>query len=219
MVLIPLATRLTMLPEESRPTGGRCVRRVVAAVTTDDDDDGPSDADSDGETDYSDDDEDFDTLALAQLSAEYEERVFHMTDLDRLVWRGKVCQETGLTSIAVNLISVKTCRNMEAALRKRGKLRDKRTMQLTTDTGGVTIPQKEMKGRTEFAIMLQAIFDKLPRRRDGKLSYQSPLEMCVAMVYATVGREEHAPRIRSKVCVHRASVLQTALQDLDGTPE
>jgi len=161
----------------------------------DDDDFGSSDDDSDGDSNYSDSDGEEDlSEMLRDFEAEYGDRAYYLSDLERLVYTGGVVRDAGITAIAISLITVKQCRHMEVALTKRGKQRDRIFMQATTYSGGVENPKKELRGRTEFSIMLQAIFDKLPRRRDGTIGYQSPLEMCVHMVYTASDRGSDAPR-------------------------
>merc|ERR1712183_94003 len=109
------------------------------------------------------------------------------------------------TAIAISLITVKQCRHMEVALAKRGKQRDRIFMQATTYSGGVENPKKELRGRTEFSIMLQAIFDKLPRRKDGTFGFQSPLEMCVCMIYTASDGGSDAPRAPGRRKIAKAA--------------
>merc|ERR1712151_740151 len=86
--------------------------------------DGASDGDSDGvysedESEYtdSDDREGLDEM-LKEFDAEYGDKAYYLTDLERLTYTGKVTQEAGITAISVSLITVRTCRHMEAGLAK-----------------------------------------------------------------------------------------------------
>jgi len=180
---------------------GRAARLSISAAMLDVDEDDfgglSSRGDSDGDSDYSDsDDEDQEDLGelLRDFEAEFGDRAYYLSDLERMVYTGGVVRDAGITAIAISLITVNQCRHMEAALAKRGKMRDRIFMQATTYSGGVENPKKEWRGRTELSIMLQAIFDKLPRRRDGTIGYQSPLEMCVHMIYTASERGSDAPR-------------------------